>query len=123
MAGTGRWTPSVAGCTWVRSWRLERLADAGTWLAATWTTWYSLTTAEASDTEYELASVPRKGRTAGFGRPNFPSQKRHHCVSLRPSDARMEHPRPGKRLVAMRIMRRNSRTLRSTGAMQTEDNL
>jgi hypothetical protein len=116
LAGAGGSTPTTAaGC----SWRLGWLTDAGTWLGATT---YSLT-AEPPDTENELASVPRNRRSAGLGRPKFPSQKRHHVFNVRPRKVRREAPRPGKRLMeflairlAIRIIRRNSRNL-STGTM------
>src|SRR6266403_713982 len=108
LAMTGGWVssgyPTVDSCclsvrSFVRSWRLGWLADGGTELAATT---YSLTIAEPPDTEYELASVPRNVRSAGLRRlndPNFPRQKRHHTVNLRPSRAKREPPRPGKRLM------------------------
>ena len=88
-------------CPSVRSGRLAWLADRGTELAANT---YSPTIAEPPDTEYGLASVSTNGRLGGLGGfrplydPNFPRQKRHQAINLRPSKAKREAP-PGKRLM------------------------
>ena len=56
---------------------------------------YSLTTAEPLDAEYELAWIPNDGRSADLGCPNFPNQRRHSTISLRPWRAKGRPLGPG----------------------------